>query len=119
MYSLHGMARSLKFSSIGILSLVLIACGGGGSSSAPVNPPVSDTTPPTITMVGAEAINHEQGTTYDDQGATASDSVDGAVSVSSSGEVSNTAGVYTITYSASRRHSRASRAPLEPAQRGV
>ena len=52
-------------------------------------------------MVGAEAINHEQGTTYDDQGATASDSVDGAVSVSSSGEVSNTAGVYTITYSAS------------------
>ena len=101
MYSLHGMARSLKFSSIGILSLVLIACGGGGSSSAPVNPPVSDTTPPTITMVGAEAINHEQGTTYDDQGATASDSVDGAVSVSSSGEVSNTAGVYTITYSAS------------------
>ena len=101
MYPLHGMARSLKFSSIGILSLVLIACGGGGSSSAPVNPPVSDTTPPTITMVGAEAINHEQGTTYDDQGATASDSVDGAVSVSSSGEVSNTAGVYTITYSAS------------------
>ena len=101
MYSLHGMARSLKFSSIGILSLVLIACGGGGSSSAPVNPPVSDTTPPTITMVGAEAINHEQGTTYDDQGATASDSVDGAVSVSSSGEVGNTAGVYTITYSAS------------------
>ena len=101
MYSLHGMARSLKFSSIGILSLVLIACGGGGSSSAPVNPPVSDTTPPTITMVGAEAINHEQGTTYDDQGASASDSVDGAVSVSSSGEVGNTAGVYTITYSAS------------------
>lgn len=101
MYSLHGMARSLKFSNIGILSLVLIACGGGGSSSVPVNPPVSDTTPPTITMVGAEAINHEQGTTYDDQGATASDSVDGAVSVSSSGEVSNTAGVYTITYSAS------------------
>ena len=101
MYSLHGMARSLKFSSIGILSLVLIACGGGGSSSVPVNPPVSDTTPPTITMVGAEAINHEQGTTYDDQGASASDSVDGAVSVSSSGEVGNTAGVYTITYSAS------------------
>ena len=101
MYSLHGIARSLKFSSIGILSLVLIACGGGGSSSAPVNPPASDTTPPTITMVGAEAINHEQGTTYDDQGASASDSVDGAVSVSSSGEVGNTAGVYTITYSAS------------------
>ena len=101
MYSLHGMARSLKFSSIGILSLVLIACGGGGSSSAPGNPPASDTTPPTITMVGAEAINHEQGTAYDDQGASASDSVDGAVSVSSSGEVGNTAGIYTITYSAS------------------
>jgi beta-glucanase (GH16 family) len=102
MYSLHGIARSLKFSSIGILSLVLIACGGGGGgSSSPINPPISDTTPPIITMVGAEAINHEQGTTYDDQGATASDSVDGSVSVSSSGEVSNTGGVYTITYSAS------------------
>ena len=102
MYPFNGLARLSKLGSIGILSLVLIACGGGGSSSsAPVNPPVSDTTPPTITMVGAEAINHEQGTTYDDQGASASDSVDGAVSVSSSGEVGNTAGVYTITYSAS------------------
>ena len=102
MYPFNGLARLSKLGSIGILSLVLIACGGGGSSSsAPVNPPVSDTTPPTITMVGAEAINHEQGTAYDDQGASASDSVDGAVSVSSSGEVGNTAGVYTITYSAS------------------
>ena len=102
MYPFNGLARLSKLGSIGILSLVLIACGGGGSSSsAPVNPPASDTTPPTITMVGAEAINHEQGTTYDDQGASASDSVDGAVSVSSSGEVGNTAGVYTITYSAS------------------
>ena len=102
MYPFNGLARLSKLGSIGILSLVLIACGGGGSSSsAPVNPPASDTTPPTITMVGAEAINHEQGTAYDDQGASASDSVDGAVSVSSSGEVGNTAGVYTITYSAS------------------
>ena len=102
MYTFNGLGRLSKLGSIWILSLVLIACGGGGSSSsAPVNPPASDTTPPTITMVGAEAINHEQGTTYDDQGASASDSVDGAVSVSSSGEVGNTAGVYTITYSAS------------------
>ena len=102
MYPFNGLARLSKLGSIGILSLILIACGGGGSSSsAPVNPPASDTTPPTITMVGAEAINHEQGTAYDDQGASASDSVDGAVSVSSSGEVGNTAGVYTITYSAS------------------
>ena len=102
MYPFNGLARLSKLGSIGILSLILIACGGGGSSSsAPVNPPASDTTPPTITMVGAEAINHEQGTTYDDQGASATDSVDGAVSVSSSGEVGNTAGVYAITYSAS------------------
>ena len=101
MYSFGGLARLLKFGSITLLSLIILACGGGGGSSVPINLPVADTTPPIITMVGAEEINHEQGTAYDDQGASASDSVDGAVSVSTSGEVGTTAGVYTITYSAS------------------
>jgi beta-glucanase (GH16 family) len=91
-----------KFSTIGILSLVLVACGGGGGGgSAAPNAPISDTTPPVITLVGAASVNHEQGTTYTDEGATASDTVDGTLSVSSSGNVGTDAGTYTITYSAS------------------
>ena len=46
-------------------------------------------------------MDHEQGTTYTDEGATASDNVDGTVSVSTSGSVGPDAGTYTISYSAS------------------
>ena len=75
-----------------------IGCGGGGSggeSSTSV-----DRTPPVITVTGSTTVNHEQGTTYSDQGATATDAVDGAVSVSTSGSVGAAAGTYTLTYTA-------------------
>ena len=76
-----------RFTTISFLSLVLVACGGGGGGSTPVNPPVSDTTAPVITLLGSASVDHEQGTTYTDEGATASDNVDGTVSVSTSGSV--------------------------------
>ncbi len=81
--------------------LFLSACGGGGDESTNT-PPIltADTTAPVITLNGSSAIDHEQGTTYTDQGATANDVVDGTVSVNTSGTVGTSAGVYTLTYTA-------------------
>ena len=88
-----------------ICSLAITACGGGGGGSAPtlVSPqaPV-DSTPPAIALEGDAEMVVEQGEGFSDPGATATDEVDGTVSVSVSGAVdTNTAGSYTLTYSAS------------------
>ena len=83
------------FSLSPVMCVFLVACGGGGGPSAP-----TDTTAPVITITGSASINHEQGTTYTDEGATATDAVDGSVTVSTSGSVDDAAGTYTITYSA-------------------
>ena len=59
---------------------------------------VSDTVAPVITLTGLASVRHELGTTYTDAGATS----DGGETVTTSGTVDvNTAGIYTITYSAS------------------
>jgi endo-1,3(4)-beta-glucanase len=87
--------------------LLLASCGGGGGGSSSTggdndpNPTPVDTTPPVITLVGDSTISHEQGTTFSEPGATASDAVDGTVSVTISGSVGAAAGSYTLTYSAS------------------
>ena len=58
---------------------------------------VADTTPPVITLTGSALVTHELGSTYTDAGATA----DGGETVTTSGTVNvNTAGTYTLTYSA-------------------
>ena len=79
------------------MCLFLVACGGGGEGELS---PVADTTAPVITITGSETVNHEQGETYTDEGATAQDAVDGSVAVSTSGSVDTAAGTYTLTYSA-------------------
>jgi hypothetical protein len=62
---------------------------------------VGDATAPVITLVGAASISHQQGTAYTDAGASASDAVDGSVSVTTSGTVDvATAGIYRLTFSA-------------------
>ncbi|GAA0425067.1 hypothetical protein GCM10009133_37010 [Cocleimonas flava] len=60
-----------------------------------------DLTPPAITLNGVSPVSIPQGSVYADEGATAIDDIDGAVTVSTSGTV-NTAvlGSYTITYNA-------------------
>lgn len=94
------MSRSISSSALAVLTVILIVgCGGGGGgdSSPPVN---ADRVAPVITLTGSATVNHEQGTTYTDQGATATDAVDGAVAVTTSGSVGSAAGTYTLTYTA-------------------
>jgi hypothetical protein len=84
------------------MCVFLVACGGGGGGGGEGGEPypVADSTAPVITIIGSETVNHEQGETYTDEGATAQDAVDGSVAVSTSGSVDTEAGTYTITYSA-------------------
>ena len=57
---------------------------------------------PVITLNGAATVNHEQGTSYTDAGATATDTVEGTLTVTVSGVVDSTiAGSYILTYTVS------------------
>jgi len=84
----------------------LSACsGGGGSDSEPApSPPVKpipDATAPVITLNGSAIINHNIADIYTDEGAVATDAVDGAVNVTVIGAVNiNVEGSYTLTFSA-------------------
>jgi hypothetical protein len=61
----------------------------------------TDTTPPVISLIGANPDEVIRGKIYFDEGATATDTVDPVVSVTRSGEVNTSEiGSYTITYSA-------------------
>ena len=63
---------------------------------------LADTTAPVISLTGAANITHPLGDEFSDPGATATDAVDGAVTVTVTGSVDvNTAGTYVLTYSAS------------------
>ena len=62
---------------------------------------VPDTTPPVITLLGDASINIDQGSTYEDAGATATDNVDGDLTSSivvGGLPDTNVPGEYTITY---------------------
>ncbi len=68
--------------------LFLCSCSGGSDSTetspapAPISPPapVADTTAPILSLLGESVVSVEQGTTYFDQGASASDDTDGDIS---------------------------------------
>ena len=73
----------------------------GNTATATQTVTVNDTTPPVITITGANPMTVECHTTFTDPGATANDACDGSVAVTSSGTVNaNVPGTYTITYSA-------------------
>ena len=88
---------------LSLLSTIFLAsgCGGGGGGSDSNDAGSVDRVAPVITINGSLTVNHEQGTTYVDAGATATDAVDGSVSVTTSGSVGTDAGTYTLTYTAS------------------
>jgi hypothetical protein len=79
--------------------------GAGLSASATQIITVKDTTAPTITLIGGDALNHsitvEAKTTFIDPGATASDNctVNLTNAITKTGSVNtNTVGTYTLTY---------------------
>ncbi len=83
---------------IGVISLILSGCGGGGSSP---NSVAKDTTPPQITIIGKNPDKVIKDEAYFDKGATATDAVDPSVFVTHSGDVNTSEiGSYKITYSA-------------------
>jgi hypothetical protein len=74
---------------------------GGGTDSDDVVINIVDTTPPVITVIGANPMTVECHTSFSDPGATASDGCAGSLPVSSSGSVdADTPGTYIINYSA-------------------
>ena len=85
---------------VGVYTLTYSASDAGGNAATSVTRTVtvSDTVAPVITLTGLASVTHELGTTYTDAGATS----DGGETVTTSGTVDvNTAGTYTLTYSAS------------------
>ena len=72
---------------------VLTGCGSSGGGTSP------DTTKPVITLNGENPMELTKGTAYSEAGATATDDVDGNITVTTSGTVDvTTIGSYTITY---------------------
>ena len=83
------------------LSLLLASCGGGGGDSGDEKGTAKDTTPPVIKIDGDNSVNINQGSSYIDSGATATDNVDGSVNIQTIGTVDTmVSGSYSITYSA-------------------
>lgn len=80
------------------------AAGGSYAGSFGVQT-LPDTTPPVIALIGNASIIVERGTSYTEQGATATDNIDGAIastSVAVSGSViASSISTYTISYSVS------------------
>ena len=62
---------------------------------------VADTTAPAIVLLGEAAVEVELDASYEDAGATATDTVDGVVEVVTTGSVdTSAAATYTLTYTA-------------------
>ncbi|MDC0552063.1 DUF5011 domain-containing protein, partial [Flavobacteriaceae bacterium] len=73
----------------------------GNTTTATRTVNVVDTTAPVITLNGDNPMTIEVGTTFTDEGATATDNYDAEISVSVTGTVdNNTVGDYTLTYTA-------------------
>lgn len=91
---------SVKSTMLSVVFTLLLSSCGGDSTPTPASSP-ADSTPPVITLFGDANMTHEQGTTYSDPGATATDDVDGNVDVVVSGAVDTAiAATYTLTYMA-------------------
>ncbi len=84
-----GLWQNTGSQSVAVLSLVTFD----------VNQAATDTTPPVIELNGATSVSVAWGSSYTDEGATATDDVDSVVTVIPSGAVNTSKpGVYTITF---------------------
>jgi hypothetical protein len=87
---------------VGSYTLTYTVCDGSHTTSTTRTVNVVDTTPPIITLTGANPMTVECHTSFTDPGATASDDCAGSFPASASGSVNvNVPGTYTITYNAS------------------
>ena len=80
------------------LTVLIVACSGEDGGNA------NDTTPPIISLIGSANISVNQGDNFIDEGATATDNVDGDLtsSITVSGNVNTSIiGNYALTYSVS------------------
>ena len=83
------------FIAINLIIINLVSCAGGSNDSG------VDTTPPIIEINGNKSLSILVGSSFTDKGATASDNVDGVVSVVTSSNLDTSRiGTYQITYSA-------------------
>nr|WP_136252634.1 immunoglobulin-like domain-containing protein [Ningiella ruwaisensis] len=94
-----------------ILSLIILlaACrsdSNDAETNDPLAPPIDppDTVAPVISLVGEASLTIEAGETYEDEGATASDNIDGDISenIDIEGQVNTSRlGIYELTYTVS------------------
>jgi len=87
-----------------LLQMILNGCGGSGGSGDASGADATgaqqqDTTPPEITLVGDSVMSHEQGTSFVDPGATATDAGN-PIEVVTLGSVGSAADTYILTYEA-------------------
>ncbi|MFT6779748.1 MAG: hypothetical protein ACJAV1_003692 [Paraglaciecola sp.] len=88
-------------SNIGTYAVVYSAKDSAGNeSSVERTVIVNDVVAPVISLNGPQSITLEFGKSYDEQGATATDDVDGNVEVTIDGSIGEGIGSYTIIYSA-------------------
>ena len=94
---------NLNTSEAGTFTITYSVSDAAGNSAIPKTRTVNvlDTEPPVITLLGANLIEINQGTTYNEPGATATDNVDGTIPVVISGNVDTSVpGTYTRSYDA-------------------
>lgn len=94
---------SVDVNTPGTYTITYRATDSSDNESAPVTRTVNvvDTTPPVITLVGANPLTVECHTSFTDPGASGTDACVGSVAVTTSGSVNvNAPGSYTITYTA-------------------
>ncbi|HPO17100.1 MAG TPA: DUF5011 domain-containing protein, partial [Candidatus Hydrogenedentes bacterium] len=101
----NNSAAVVDMSTPGDYTVTYSAQDDSGNSAAPVTRTVSvqDTTPPVITLVGANPLTLECGSVYGDPGAIAADACDLSITVNNNGATMvdmSASGDYTVTYSA-------------------
>ncbi len=98
------VSGSVDVNTPGTYTLTYNATDAAGNAAPPVTRTVTvvDTIKPVISLNGSSTMTVECHTSFSDPGATASDSCDSSVPVSTSGSVDvETPGTYTLTYNAS------------------
>ncbi len=100
--SVHAMKNALLDGGDAISSLAGVTVSGKRLNAlGALQYLASDVTAPVITLIGSASISLTVGDSYTDQGATATDNIDGTFAVAGVGTVdTSTPGTYTITYDA-------------------